>query len=325
MADEIKNENKLYVKGWLTGFLFNFVLGVFLLVVGCFYITPNMLSKTFRVKISTGNQDLDNMAIYELVPELLSWVSMRGDLSIRDIETKSGYVIPVEGKLVDILKDTKLSNLNTALTDTLMSVRLNDLTDYIDIGGLEDYSLTYYLRDGLLYRDITCSELAEFEYEIDNNLGVIMINGDEVAELNSEVEIEVGYIPISKLPSEISSKCSNLTIGDIKSFKITLPAIISKLSDDTRLEDICSAVLDLTVGDLRQELDLPLLSILDQNGKLKDIDHNLSNAVMTKTLRELNEAGIIDLDVDMDKVIPYINIKLGDITLEMISTYLKLL
>lgn len=325
--DEGKNKKFSFVRGWFTGFLFNVALVLLLVFVGYFYLTPNMLNTVFCTDIVSGDEEIDNMPLSNLLPKMLLMLSSKDDLSVGDLQEKYGIVIPVGGKLLNEYKDVKLAELSSVITNKIQTLSLNDMVDYssstdLNIDGVK---LNYYYSTGKLYYDQTLTEQVDFDYSVDLFNNKIKILDETVAEIATNVQIDAKYIPIVKLIGELKKNSNDFTLKDISSFGIGLPKILKNLPEDTKLKDLESALLDMSLGQLFEGETYSWLNVLDLDMKVKDIEKNISNAITTKRFRELKDGGLLELDIDMEKNVPYINQKVGDLTLEMLAAYFNML
>ena len=319
--EEIKTNKRVFAKGWASGFLFNIAIVMLVIFFVYFYVTPNMINSAFNTNITTGNDDLDNQPLSTVVPKVINAIGDK-DLTLSKLETNYGIAIPVSGDLLESLKDVKLNELSGAITNKLSTMSLYELRDIIDYSAanLDEYGIIYYYNDDRLYYDEGREQEVDFNYIIDNDKAKLIISNTEVADLNDTIFVGVEFVPIRNLISEMIGGVDQLTIGDIRSFGIELPQILDCVLDNTKLIDIEQTIKTLKLNEVFKGDEYPWLSILDMNGPLVEISDNLSDAITTRTLRQLVNAGLIKSDIDLDKTIPNTNIKVGDLTINLVLT-----
>jgi hypothetical protein len=100
--------------------------------------------------------------------------------------------------------------------------------------------------------------------------------------------------PVSQLGTNLPAAINDCLLSDIITIDENSPAMLRALSErGTKIGGLSEAIADLTVGELYPDQTTGALALIDPETKINDLPAAMTAALTTKTLGELQDAGIV--------------------------------
>ncbi len=255
-----KTKRKTGLGSFFCGSLFGFLMCILALVgVGIFVyynVSIKWVNKTFNANIDTGNKELEEKTLNDLVSVTINLASSLDKYSLNDLEKDFGVSVPNDLIGLDIsdLKSVAFEGLAEAFSEKLGNISAYDLneTGFIDLTSLDfifDKTGTYYYYDGAIYRDIAHQDkVVKVKFE---NGSITIGDSTKTVGVDGSVELMFKYIPLTQAMNDFSAVAGEqLTLGELETeFNVEFPACLASISRDTTINGLAEAIDAVKVAD----------------------------------------------------------------------------
>ena len=208
-----------------------------------------------------------------------------GDFYYIEKGTNTVYNVGVDKKVEGIMNTfarKKVGQLGS-IDDEFRNITADEMSSVMDIDSMNNIfgkGWTYYYSANKLYKESTHTNEVEFEYTINGSNVQVK---DKLFPINAsdEVVIALKYIPMTTAVSTFTSNLGDtLTLKELKDdYGFNLTGFLEKIDEDTKLNEIETAVKDLYVSDFMG--DGTLTGMMAKLGTLKISDLEDQSAVQT--------------------------------------------
>lgn len=246
-----------FLLGTFIGFLLTLALIGGVGAFAYFNLSANWVNGTFKTDINLGSEELNKKTLKDFVAGAISLASNIDTYTITKLNQDFGIDLGDEIMGIDItdLKDVKIPDLGKALENKFSNISAEDLKELLDLSGMDNFlnkTNTYYINNGLLYKNETYSNAVDFEYSI--NANKLIVKGEEFNISENKVDVELRYLPlVNALPDFVGSMGDKITVGELESnYGVKLPAYLTNTQEkkEKTINELETIINDLTVADI---------------------------------------------------------------------------
>lgn len=238
-----------------------------------------------------------------------------GDFYYQDKDSNKVYNSgdkKVEG-IMNTFARKKVGQLGS-IDDEFRSITADEMSSVMDIDSMNNIfgkNWTYYYSANKLYKESTHTNEVDFEYTI-NGSSVQVKDKSFPINASNEVVIGLKYIPMTTAVSTFTSSLGDsLTLKELKdNYGFNLIGFLEKIDENTKLNEIETAVKDLYVSDFMG--DVTLTGMMAKLGTLKIGDLEDQNAVQT-VIDTMTIAEVMNYSYDEDGDFYYIENGTNDV------------
>lgn len=269
------------------------------------------------------------------VSDIMGYKNVDGVWQDKDGENLTG--------VMKLIAEKKVTELSSAFDE----LKVGDILGYTMNGGTvtdgEGHAVTGILK---LLADKPINQLSNAvdDFTVKDILGYTNVDGTLQDSEGHEASAIMKLIADKKI-NELQSTIDGLTIGEVMGYKNTNGTYkdaegndvtgIMKALADTKFSDVGTKIESLTVTDVFDTSNSEtnkILTLIDNNTKLTEIPSALSTAIQNKTMNDLVNAGILNID-SWEKVKDYkvgeqgaSQQTLGDMKInDVLSAFIKIL
>lgn len=282
--NEIVRKSKGSAGSFFFGTFIGFILCIALLAgVGCFVyfkVSPNWINNKFKTNINLGSEEVNNLTLNDAVKKLTYISQNSNTYTLNDLNKDFGLNIAdtvMDTINIASLKNVPLNKLLTEATNLVSNISAYELRNVVNLDDLDSLlskKNVYYFNaeDKQLYCDkqsdsyVNLVNQDEIAYSYNQAANAIEIKGEQFQIVGDVVEIEIRFLPLTKMLSDYSG----FTVAEVLSFKKNGDVYYDDINNNNLLDEgeeltgVMKVIANKKIGELQNEINnLTIAEFLD--------------------------------------------------------------